>query len=86
MSELIARIDRGIKEDIRVSLTEFKGKQYIDIRSYFQVEDGKDRVRTRKGITISVSMYPELKKAIAELEKVLIKKKLIDKEDLTSQR
>ncbi|HIC90544.1 MAG TPA: transcriptional regulator [Syntrophaceae bacterium] len=86
MSELIARIDRGIKEDIRVSLTEFKGKQYIDIRSYFQVEDGKDRVPTRKGITISVSMYPELKKAIAELEKVLIKKKLIDKEDLTSQR
>ncbi len=86
MAELIAKINRSVKEDIRISLTEFKRKRYIDIRSYFEVEEGKERVPTRKGITISVNMYPELKRAIADLEKVLLKKGLIDKEDLDNQK
>jgi hypothetical protein len=85
MAELIAKIDKGVKEDIRISLTEFRRKKYIDIRSYFEVEEGKERVPTRKGITISVNMYPELKRAIDDLEKILLKKGFIDKEELENE-
>lgn len=84
MTELIATIDKSDKDDIRISLSDFKGKKYIDIRSYFEVEDGQERIRipTRKGIIFSVNLYPELRKAIKNLEDTLLEKGLIDKEDL----
>jgi hypothetical protein len=60
-------------EEVRVSLTEFKGKELIDLRVYYQPEDGEEKRPTKKGITISPEKFPELKKAILALEKVLQK-------------
>ena len=82
MNELIAKINRSDKDDIRISLSDFKGKKYIDIRSYFEVEKDQERMPTKKGVTFSVNLYPEFRKAIRTLEDVLLKKGLIDKEDL----
>ncbi len=82
MSELIAKIDRSDRDDIRISLSDFRRKKYIDIRSYFEVEKGKDRKPTRKGVTFSVELYPQFKKAIKALEDSLLAKALIEKEDL----
>lgn len=82
MSELIAKIDKSNRDDIRISLSDFKDKKYIDIRSYFEVEKGEDRIPTRKGVTFSVDLYPEFKRAIKALEDTLLKKGLIDKKDL----
>lgn len=74
MGEVIASFEKNSLEEVRVSLTEFKGKQLIDLRVYYQPEDGEEKRPTKKGITISPEKFPELKKAILALEKVLQKK------------
>ena len=74
MSELIASFEKNSFEEVRVSLTEFKGKELIDLRIYYQPEEGEEMRPTKKGITISTEKFPELKKAILSLEKAMQKK------------
>ncbi|MFH0811420.1 MAG: transcriptional coactivator p15/PC4 family protein [Pseudomonadota bacterium] len=74
MSEVIASFEKNSFEEVRISLTEFKGKDLIDLRVYYRPEDGEEMRPTKKGVTISPEKFPELKKAILELEKALQKK------------
>lgn len=79
MSEVISTFSKNALEEIRVGITEFKGKKLIDLRSWYDPGGGEERKPTRKGLTLSVDLFPELKKAILALEQALIKAKLIDK-------
>ena len=40
------------KDKIIVAVREFKGKEYVDIRTHFENNDG-DWIPTKKGITLS---------------------------------
>jgi hypothetical protein len=82
MSRTIHQFAKNATEEVRVSLTEFKGHKLIDVRIYYEPEDGGERRPTKKGITVDVSLYPELKKALLKVEKELIKEKLIEEEAL----
>ncbi len=82
MSEIIHQFTKNATEEVRASITEYKGHKLIDFRIYYDPEDGGDRRPTKKGITIDVSLYPELKKAMMKIEKELIKKDLVEKEAL----
>ena len=74
MSEVISSFAKNSFEEVRISLTEFKGKELIDLRVYYQ-PDGEEEMRpTKKGITISSEKFPELKKGLLALEKVLQEK------------
>ncbi len=63
-------------------MTEYKGHKLIDLRIYYEPEDGEDLRPTKKGITIDVGLYPELKKAMLKIEKELLKQNLVEKEAL----
>ncbi len=54
----IGEIPKG-KDKIIVALKEFKGKEYIDIRTHFQNDDG-DWIPTKKGITLSPDNLDEM--------------------------
>ena len=74
MSEVIASFPKNSFEEVRISLTEFKGKELIDLRVYYQ-PDGEEEMRpTKKGITISLEKFPELKKAFLRWKKYSRKK------------
>ena len=74
MSEVISSFAKNSFEEVRISLTEFKGKELIDLRVYYQ-PDGEEEMRpTKKGITISSEKFPELKKGLLALEKVIQEK------------
>ncbi len=60
MEKVISDIEKG-EDLIRVSLSEFRGKQYIDIRIHYMAEDGEWKP-TRKGITLT----PELMEVVSE--------------------
>jgi len=68
---LVAEIDKNTMETIRVQVTEFKGKTYVDCRVFFTGDDG-ERHPSKKGITLTADLVDEvvtaLQEAKAELE------------------
>lgn len=82
MDKIVHQFVKNATEEVRVSLTEFKGHKLIDLRIYFEPEDGGERRPTKKGITVDVGLYPELKRALLKLEKELLKENLLEAEAL----
>ena len=81
MSQILHQFAKNATEEVRASLTEYKGHKLIDLRIYYEPEEGEERRPTKKGITI-VGLYPELKKAMMKIEKELVKQKLVEEEAL----
>ncbi len=69
--KLIKVIDKGPGGQIHVRLSRFRDRDYLDIRNFYQTDDGNWRP-TRKGIAIPVELYDELMAALtaakAEIE------------------
>jgi hypothetical protein len=60
---IIAEIDKGKGEVIRVEVSEFKGKKLLNIRVWYTDAQGEKKP-TQKGITVAPESYEELKLAI----------------------
>ena len=73
---VIANFQKNKTEDIKLSLTEYQGHKLIDFRVYYKDKEGESKP-TKKGITVNVKFFPELKEAIMEAEKILKEKELI---------
>ncbi|RKY85167.1 transcriptional coactivator p15 [candidate division KSB1 bacterium] len=74
------RFQKNATEEVRVSLTEYLGHKLIDIRVYYQGEDDEYHP-TKKGLSISVEKFNELKESIKSIETTLKKKKLLIKDN-----
>lgn len=61
--------DKNKKERIRIALNEYKGHQYIDIRTFY-LQDGEYKP-SAKGVTLKTELYPELLKGVMDLASVL---------------
>ncbi len=64
--QLIHSFDKSSTEQVHVSLSTFKGSTYVDLRIYYQASDGEYKP-TKKGITLSPDLLPELGEAIRKL-------------------
>lgn len=49
---ILGEIERNPTEVLRISLENFKGRDYIDLRIYFQDDNGEWKP-TKKGVTLS---------------------------------
>jgi len=81
MDELIEQFEKNATEVVRVSLTEYRGRKLVDIRVYYSDSEGQYRP-TKKGVSLSVDVYPDFKRAMLALEKVLLERDLLSPEDL----
>ncbi len=70
MTTIIAKIEKNKTEELRVALKEFKGRRYLDIRTYIDpyADEGQGRVPTRKGVTLNLAKLPELIEALQKAE------------------
>jgi hypothetical protein len=66
MEKTIATLERGKTVDVRVRFVEWHGKQFVDIRTWMTADATGDRVPTRKGISIPISLLPDLERAISK--------------------
>lgn len=67
MSAIIKDIQKNNREIIRIEVSEFKGKELINIRIWYQAIDNDGNIvynPTQKGITVSLSQYDELRDGI----------------------
>ncbi len=77
MDHLVSTFPKNKFEEIRVQIKEFKGYDLVDIRVFAGSKEGEEKVPTGKGISINVSHFMDLKKAILEAEQVLRKHQLL---------
>ncbi|ROQ90975.1 transcriptional coactivator p15/PC4 family protein [Desulfosoma caldarium] len=69
-NRLIHAFQKNALEEIRVALNVFRGKEYIDIRIYYKGDDGEYRP-SKKGVTLSPELLPDLQDAVKKLEEAL---------------
>ena len=78
MDKLIASFQKNKFEEVRVQVKEFKGYDLLDIRVYTTLKETEDKIPTGKGLSINVSHFHDLKKAILEAEDVLRENHLLN--------
>ena len=70
--KLIATVPRSATEQLQISINEYKGKSYLDMRIYYTTDDGLNWLPTKKGVTVSPENMELLKDAIDEAMKEFI--------------
>lgn len=73
---VISEFPKNKTEDFKLSLTEYQGHILLDFRIHFKDKEGESKP-TKKGITLNVKLFPELKEAITAAEKILKEKELL---------
>jgi len=74
MSTIIADIERNEKEIIRVEVSEFKGKELINLRIWYYHQEGEYRP-SPKGVALDISKYAQLKEAVDKIGEYLKERK-----------
>jgi hypothetical protein len=73
--KILHEFKRNAEETLRVSLSTFKGRTYVDIRLFY--EDAKGELApTKKGVTITPELWDEFRAGIAAAETELQGKNL----------
>ncbi len=70
MSTIIKDIQKNSKEIIRIEISEYMGKELINLRIWFQTIDDKGNIvykPSQKGIALNVSQFAELKDGIERI-------------------
>jgi len=71
---LVRAIDKGLGNRIHVRISRFKERDYLDIRNFYETEDGEWKP-TRKGIAVPVEFYDELMDALGAAKEEIAKRK-----------
>ena len=79
MNKLIASFAKNALEEVHVSLTEYRGRDLVDIRTYYTDDEGEKKP-TKKGISLSVDLFLQLKDAVLKVEEVLRDEGMIEEE------
>ena len=67
---LIGEIQKNLKERIRVSIEEYRGHKFIDLRVYFEAENGEWKP-TKKGIALNGDSIDAVIEALQKARKKL---------------
>ena len=60
MEATIAKIKKHSTSEIWVSLREYEGNQYVDVREHFLERDSREWKPTRKGLTLQPKLLPQV--------------------------
>ena len=66
---IVGTIPKNNREDIRVTLSNFKGHDLVGARIWFKSKEGEPRPSS-KGITVNVKVLPELIGLLEDAEKI----------------
>jgi hypothetical protein len=69
-AQIVHSFPKNPLEEVRISISVYKGKQYIDLRIYYKGDDGEFHP-SKKGLTISPDLLPDLVEAVEKLKDVV---------------
>jgi len=67
---VIDRFQRNATEEVRATLRTYRGRQYVDLRIYYQ-DDAGEYKPTKKGINLSVELLGDLTRMVDKLAKAV---------------
>lgn len=68
--QVVHSFEKNPTEQVRVSITVFKGKEYVDLRIYYKGDD-EEFHPSKKGLTLSVDLFEELEAGVQKLKEAL---------------
>ncbi len=68
-AKLLAAIERSDTEQLQISISEYKGKSYLNMRIFYTTDDGATWLPTKKGVTFTPEQLDLLEEAIQEARK-----------------
>lgn len=63
-AKILATIERSDTEQLQISVSEYKGRSYLNMRIYYTTDDGATWLPTKKGVTFSPDQMDLLSEAI----------------------
>ena len=71
MDKTVAVFQKNKFQEVRIGIREFKGNDLVDIRTWTMTQGSEEMVPTAKGVSINITLLPELRKALDVVEKEL---------------
>ena len=71
MDKTIATFKKNKFQEVRIGIREYKGNDLVDIRTWTLTQGTEAMVPTAKGVSINISLLPDLRKALENVEQVL---------------
>lgn len=68
-AKILATIDRSDTEQLQISVSEYKGRSYLNMRIFYTTDDGASWLPTKKGVTFAPEQLDLLSDAIEEAKK-----------------
>ena len=68
-AKILATIERSATEQLQISVSEYKGKSYLNMRIFYTTDDGATWIPTKKGVTFTADQLDMLSEAIEEAKK-----------------
>jgi len=62
----LATIQRSDTEQLQISISEYKGRSYFNLRIFYTTDDGATWLPTKKGVTFAPDQLDILEEAIQE--------------------
>ena len=63
-AKILATIERSDTEQLQISVSEYKGKSYLNMRIYYTTDEGATWLPTKKGVTFTPDQLDLLTEAI----------------------
>lgn len=73
--KILHEFKRNAEETMRVSLSTFKGRTYVDLRLFY-TDDNGELQPTKKGVTITPDLWDSFREGVAKAEEELQAKNL----------
>ncbi|MCC7261582.1 MAG: transcriptional coactivator p15/PC4 family protein [Candidatus Latescibacteria bacterium] len=64
-------LPKNSREELRLSLAEFNGHPYVDLRVYYRDDESGEMRPSRSGITVSPTRWPAFMAGLQQLDEAL---------------
>lgn len=68
-AKILVTIERSDTEQLQISVSEYKGRSYFNLRIYYTTDEGATWLPTKKGVTFAPDQLDILSDAIEEAKK-----------------
>ena len=64
-AKILATIERSDTEQLQISISEYKGRSYLNMRIFYTTDDGATWLPTKKGVTFAPEQIDLLEEALS---------------------